>query len=141
MDKRTWCTLSLTLAVILLLAACEGGYMTSGSSHRSHIGMQDGWFEKSIKKANGSAIQKIEADQPGRRLEATVTLEVGEGTFGIELLDQEGNGTLSLEAAPGRPASGSGTMETNAFGEARYRVTAVEARDVKYRIEFDIKVR
>ena len=139
MGKRIWCCLGLALVTVLLLTACEGGFTASGTSHKSSIGMRNGWIEKRIKKADGSAVQEIEAEQPGRRLEATVTLEVGEGTFSIELLDREDNVTLTLEARPGHPATGSGYMVTNAFGEARYRVTAVEAKNVEYRIEFDIQ--
>jgi len=139
MVKRMWHYASLLIALVLLLAACEGGFSATGSSERSRITVNSGWIEKSFKKANGSATQKIELDWPGRRVEATVTLEVGEGTFHIELLDGEGNVTLSLEATPGRPASGSGFMKADSFGDARYRVTAVEAKDVKYRIEFEIQ--
>ena len=139
MLKRIWLFLSLMLVLVVLLTACGSGYTTTGSSERSRITNRSGWLEKSIKKANGSATQEIESDRSGRRLEATVTLEVSEGTFGIELLDGEGNVTLSLEATAGHPASGSGYMETDAFGDAKYRVTATEARDVKYRIEFTIE--
>jgi len=139
MNKSRWCYASLLIVLILLLTACEGGFTATGSSERSHITSNSGWFEKSIKRANGSTTLKIEIERPGRRLETNVTLEAGEGTFRIELLDGESNVTLSLEATPGRPASGSGLMTTDSFGDARYRVTAVEAKDVKYRIEFDIK--
>ncbi|MEA3375331.1 MAG: hypothetical protein U9R72_03930 [Chloroflexota bacterium] len=69
------------------------------------------------------------------RLETDVNLEVGEGTFTIELLDADGNVTLSLQATPGKPASGRGYMEVD-FDEAEYRVTAEEAKDVYYRLEF-----
>jgi hypothetical protein len=110
MVKRMWHYASLLIALVLLLAACEAGFSATGSSERSRITVNSGWIEKSFKKANGSATQKIELDWPGRRVEATVTLEVGEGTFHIELLDVEGNVTLSLEATPGRPASGSGLI-------------------------------
>ena len=139
MLKRIWLFLSLILVSVVLLTACESSYTVTGSSERSHITNRSGWLEKSIKKANGSVTQEIEVDWSGRRLEATVTLEVSEGTFGIELLDGEGNVTLSLEASAGRPASGRGYMETDTFGDAKYRVTAAEARDVKYRIEFTIE--
>ena len=37
-----------------------------------------------------------------------VSLEVEEEEFTIELLDGEGNVTLSLEATPGNPVSGHG---------------------------------
>jgi len=139
MLKRIWLFLSLILVSVVLLTACESSYTVTGSSERSRITNRSGWLEKSIKKANGSATQEIEVDWSGRRLEATVTLEVSEGTFGIELLDGEGNVTLSLEASAGRLASGRGYMETDTFGDAKYRVTAAEARDVKYRIEFTIE--
>ncbi len=139
MVRTMWCYAGLLVVLALLLTACEGGFTAVGSSERSHLSTNSGWVEKSIKKANGSSTQEIELGRSGRRLEASVTLEVGQGTFGIELLDGEGNVTLSLEATPGNPASGSGFMDTDAFGDANYRVTAVEARDVKFRIEFRIQ--
>jgi len=134
-----WHYASLLIALVLLLAACEGGFTATGSSEKSRITANSGWIEKSFKKANGSATQEIELEWPGRRVEATVTLEVGEGTFHIELLDGEGNVTLSLEATPGQPASGSGFMKADSFGDAKYRVTAVEAKEVKYRLEFEVQ--
>ena len=123
--------------MVLLLAAFEGGFAATGNSERSRTTANRGWIEKSFKKANGSVTQDIELERSGRHMEATVTLEVGEGTFHIELLDGQGNVTLSLEATSGRPTSGSGFMETNSFGNARYRVTVVEAKEVTYRIAFD----
>ena len=139
MTRKSWHYVSLMLVLALLLTACEGGFTAVGSSERSRITNRNGWLEKSIKKTNGSVTQEIELERSGCRLEATVTLEVGEGTFQIELLDKDGNVTLSLEATPGHPASGSGYIETDSFGDAQYRVTAEEAKDVKYRIEFDIQ--
>jgi hypothetical protein len=47
-----------------------------------------------------------------------------------------GEATLTLEARDGEQVSGSGSMAVDSFGEASYRVTAVEAEDVEYTIAF-----
>jgi hypothetical protein len=139
MTKRVWQCACLFIVWASLLTACGEGFIATGTSEKSHFAGKNGWLERSIKKANGSAVQKIELERPGRRLYTNVTLEVGEGTFQIELMDGEGNVTLTLEATSGQPASDSSLVTTGPFGDVKYRVTAVEAKDVKYRIEFDIK--
>lgn len=133
---RKWLShVAVAVSLLVIVAACEGGYTASGSRESSSVGGQGGWVEKRIKSANGSATQGIEIGGSGLRLETDVNLEVGEGTFTIELLDADGNVTLSLQATPGEPASGRGYMEVD-FDEAEYRVTAEEAKDVYYRLEF-----
>jgi hypothetical protein len=126
---------ALVFVFLLMAAGCEGGFTTSGSSERSQLTGRGGFVEKSMRSANGSITEEIEVDGSGLRLDATVMLEVEEGIFAIELLDADDNVTLSLEATPGNPASGQGYME-RVFGNAQYRVTAEEARGVRYRLEF-----
>jgi hypothetical protein len=120
-----------------MVAGCEGGFTASGTSERSRLTGRSGFVEKSMRRANGSITEEIEVDGAGGRLDATVTLEVEEGRFSIELLDADDNVTLSLEATPGNPASGQGYMET-VFGNARYRVRAEEAKGVRYRLDFTL---
>jgi hypothetical protein len=120
---------------LLLLAACEGGFTSMGSSERSQLTGRGGFVEKSMRRANGSITEEIEVDGSGGRLDTQVTLAVEQGTFAIELLDADDNVTLSLEATPGSPASGRGYLET-VFGTAQYRVTAEEAQGVRYRLDF-----
>ncbi len=122
--------------ISVILVACEGGYVTSGSRESSQLGSRGGWLEKSIRSANGSVTQSLEVGVSGLRLETYVTLEVEEGLFTIELLDEERNPTLSLQASPGNPASGRGYMVSRA-GDANYRVIAEEAKGVHYRLEFE----
>ena len=132
-----WC-LGLAIALALLLAACEWGLTLVGHSERSSISPQGGWMETSTRSANGSAVRDLELELSNVRLDTTVVLEVGEGAFHIELLDGKDNVTLSLKATPGQPAEGSGYMETDTFGDAEYRVTAEDAKQVHYRFEFGI---
>lgn len=120
-----------------MLVACDGVYTASGCQEREQVGGRGGWVEKDIKIAEGSATEVIEVGGGGgRRLDAEVTLAVEEGAFTIELLDAEGNVTLTCRATPGDPASGRGHMETNA-GEAVYRIAAEGAKGVQYRIDFE----
>lgn len=137
MKRRMTLLTAFVVALVVVLAACEGGYSTSGARESSQmVGGRGGWIEKSIRSANGSVTQAIEVDLSGRRLDTEVTLEVEEGTFTIELLDGEGNVTLTVQATPGNPASGRGYMESRG-GEAEYRVTAAEAKGVHYRLAFE----
>jgi hypothetical protein len=135
MLKRSISYVCLAVVLLVVLAACEGAYTTRGGRESSRMGAQGGWVEKRINSANGSATQSIEVDVSGLRLNTEVSLEVEEGTFTIELLDADGNVTLSLQATPGNPASGQGYMETR-FDEAEYRVTADGAKGVHYRLDF-----
>jgi hypothetical protein len=65
-----------------------------------------------------------------------VTLTVGTGSYKIELLDESDEVTLVVEAKAGESKTGQGWMVTDGFGEASYRVTAVEAGGVEYTIEY-----
>jgi hypothetical protein len=135
MLRDALCRAGLAVVLLLALAACEGGFTSSGSSESSRVTGSGGFVEKSIRSANGSTTEEIELDGSGGRLDTQVTLQVEEGTFAIELLDADDNVTLSLQATPGDPASGQGYMET-VFGTAQYRVMAEEAKGVRYRLEF-----
>lgn len=135
---------SLTVALVLCLllttlAACEGGFTTTGErSKESHVG-DHGEVEVSIASANGSITKSFETQYSGAFVDAQVTLEVEEGTFKIELLGEDGEVTLALEAGAGEQVSGSGTMVTDSFGEAEYRVTAEGAKGVHYLITYQVR--
>jgi hypothetical protein len=122
----------------LLLTACEG-YSQTGARSSHQQGINGGTVTAGARKANGSSTQDIELDEGGFSgpvLEADVTLTVGKGSFKIELLGEEEQVTLTLEARDGQTASGHGQMAVDSFGEASYRVTATEAEDVEYRIDY-----
>lgn len=128
--------LALTL-LALTLAACEGAYVESGSRSSSQQGMNGGQVSAQIGKANGSIGRDIEVDgSPNGVAEADVTLSVEKGTFKIELIGRNDEVTLSLEASDGQAVSGHGWMAIDSFGEMSYRITAVDAEDVEYTIEY-----
>ena len=139
MNRRTWPCAFVLITVVLMLSACEGGLTLVGQSERSRLSGQSGWVETTIRKANGSATRDLELGWSSVGIETTVALEVDEGSFLIELLDGDDNVTLSLEATPGQPATGSGYMETDTFGDAEYRVMAVQAIGVRYRFDFGVR--
>jgi hypothetical protein len=138
--KRARLMVGLGLAVmLLLLVACEG-YSVTGSQSSSYENMSGGGIKVSAKKANGTATERIETTGTADLvLEAEVTLSVGKGSYKIELLGEGDEVTLSLEAQDGQEVSGQGWMATDGFGEARYRLTAVEAEDVEYTIEYTFR--
>lgn len=126
----------LVVLLVLPLVACEG-YTVTGEKSSSYQTMSGGGVRASIKKANGTITEKIEAQGTADLvLDAEVTLSVGKGSYKIELLGEGDEVTLSLEARDGQAVSGHGWMGTDGFGQASYRVTAVEAEDVEYTIEY-----
>lgn len=129
----------LMFSLVLTLAACEGGYTTSGVRTTSSQTGNRGEIDVSINSANGSTTQDFEFDCADCVVEVEVTLEVQEGTFKLEFLGEDDEVTLTLEASPGQPASGSGYMITDGFGEGEYRVTAAEARGVSYHITYQLR--
>lgn len=128
-------SLSLLL-VVLLVVGCEGYSEMNSSSSEYHDG-GGGQVTMSAGKANGASTRTMETAASGEAtLDATVVLKVGQGSFKIELLGENDEVTLVLEAQGPAAVSGIGSMVTDAFGDASYRVTAVEAEDVEYRIEY-----
>jgi hypothetical protein len=130
----------LGLALLtLLLGACEG-YSQTGARTKSHQSMNGGDLSVKANKANGTAEQDIEvnAGYPGATLEADVVLTVEKGSFKIELLGKDDEVTLTLEARDGQTVSGHGQMFVDSFDEASYRVTANEAENVEYTIEYTL---
>ena len=127
------------LLVVLLLAGCEGYTETNSSSSEHHDG-SGGRVTVATGKANGTSTKDIETAASGEEiLDANVVLMVGQGSYKIELLGENDEVTLVLEAQDGEALSGQGWMVTDAFGDASYRVTAVEAWEVEYRIEYTFR--
>ena len=120
----------------LLLTGCEG-YAETGARSSSQQSMSGGEESARADKANGTIEKGIEFDgASGLILDADVTLSVGKGSFKIELIGEDGEVTLTLEARDGEAVSGNGWMAVDSFGEANYRVTATEAENVEYTIEY-----
>jgi hypothetical protein len=135
-NRVVWGLLALTL-LALTLVACEGAYVESGSRSSSQQGMNGGQVSAQIGKANGSIERDIEVDgSPDGVAEADVTLSVEKGAFKIELIGRNDEVTLSLEASDGEAVSGHGWMAVDSFGEMSYRLTAVDAENVEYTIEY-----
>jgi hypothetical protein len=122
--------------LLLLLVACDS-YSQSGVRSSNVQDMTGGKVTTRIGQANGTITEEIEVeDIAGLILDSTVALSVGGGSFKIELLGEDDQVTLTLEAGPGESVEGQGWMVTDSFGAASYRVTAVEAKDVEYVIEY-----
>jgi len=124
------------LVVVLLLAGCEG-YTETNSRSSEQQDATGGRVTVSTGKANGTSTRDLETAASGTAiLDANVVLKVGQGSYKLELLGENDEVTLVLEAQDGEAVSGQGWMVTDAFGDASYRVTAVEAWEVEYRIEY-----
>ena len=136
MIKKKWLVGLALLVMVLLVVGCEG-YTQMNASSSEHHDRNGGRVSVSAGKANGTSTQNLETAASGVAiLDATVVLKVGEGSYKIELLGEDDEVTMVLEAQGGEAVSGVGWMVTDGFGEASYRVTAVEAEDVEYRIEY-----
>ena len=136
MVKSKWLVVLALLAMVLLTVGCEGYTEMNASSSEQHDG-RGGQLEASARKANGTSTRTLEtAASGGAILDAAVVLKVGQGSYKIELLGEDDEVTMVLEVQGGQAMSGVGWMVTDSFGEASYRVTAVEAEDVEYRIEY-----
>jgi hypothetical protein len=124
------------LLLSLALASCAG-YTEMGARTTAHQDMSGGNLTARISKANGTAHRRIEMEgRGGREIEVDVTLAVGKGTYKIELLGEDDQVTLALEASDGQTVSGHGQMVVDSLGEAHYQITALEAEDVSYAIEY-----
>jgi len=139
MNKRYALFIAIVLAAAILLA-CSGGYTEVGGTQTSSIVNGTGTITKTIQKANGSSTTEIDLENtvlPGAQVSIDVTLEVGEGSYRAEFLDEDDNVVLTLEAKSGESASGSAVTTLNSFAKLRYKVTAAEARQVKMVIELE----
>ena len=129
----------LLLLVALLLVGCEGYSETNSRTSEQHDS-GGGRVAVKVGRANGTATRTIETAASGTAtIDAQVTLKVWTGSYKIELLGENDEVTLVLEAKGGEARSGIGWMVTDGFGEASYRVTAVEAGDVEYVIEYTFR--
>jgi len=139
----------VVVAIVLLaacLAGCQGFVTTGGNARYGHKG-NSGRLEVTHDKANGTTVVDLAAQveplrsqvDPGDVLEAGVALQAGKGSFKIELLGQDDQVTLTLESRDGETVTGSGQIVVNKMGSPRFRVTAVEAKQVSYILEYTIQ--
>ncbi len=139
-DMNRWkpLVMSSLFVAALLLTGCEGyTEMNSRSSQQ-----QDGFGGRvtvSVGKANGTSTKALETESSADVLDATVVLTVGSGSYKIELLGENGEVTLALEALGGETVRGQGRMAVDTFGDASYRVTALDAEQVEYSIEYTFR--
>lgn len=126
----------LLLAACLLVAGCDG-YTQAGVSTSTRRSLGGGEQQVKIGRANGMATLSIEDDDASDSLlEVDVTLAAGKGSYKIELLGKDASVTLTLESRDGKTVTGHGQMACDAFGDADYRVTAVEAENVAYTLKY-----
>jgi hypothetical protein len=135
MSKWKLLVVSSLVVAALLVTGCEGYTEMNSSSSRQQDG-SGGKITVSVGEANGTSTKDLETQVSGAILDATVILKLGRGSYKIELLGENDEVTLALEALGGETVSGQGWMAVDTFGDASYRVTAVEAEDVEYSIEY-----
>ena len=140
MERLRW----LVLAALLVAAmGCEGA--TSGSASAgsqscrssNYAGVCEGSY-RTIRGTFGHDIELegLPSDTPVR-VEVAVSVEAGRLRFSVT--DPDGN-TVAQEAAPGRPATLSGTAAVDTFGEFEVKFQALddEATGISYTIAFEV---
>jgi hypothetical protein len=92
-----------------------------------------------IDSANGGpATRYLKVERPESTiLKATVSLAVKNGSYKIELLENN-KPSLTLTAKGGKRVTGSGSMTVNADGRIQYRVTAKKAKGVVINFSFTL---
>ncbi len=135
MGKWKLLVVSSLLVAALLLTGCEGYTEMNSRSSQQEDGT-GGKITVSVGEASGTSTKDLETEVSGAILDATVTLKVGRGSYKIELLGENDTVTLALEALGGETVTGQGWMVVDTLGDASYRVTAVDAGDVEYSIEY-----
>ncbi len=138
MSKWKLLVASSLVVAALLVIGCEGYTEMNSSSSRQQDG-SGGKITVTVGEANGTSTKDLETQVSGAILDATVILKVGRGSYKIELLGEDDAVTLALEALGGETVTGQGWMVVDSFGDASYRVTAVEAEDVEYSIEYTFR--
>jgi len=138
MGKLKLLVVSSLIVVALLMTGCEG-YTEMNSRSSQHQDGSGGKITVSVGEANGTSTKDLETQVSGAILDATVILKVGRGSYIIELLGENDEVTLALEALGGETVSGQGWIAADAFGDASYSVTAIEAEDVEYSIEYTFR--
>ncbi len=138
MSKWKLLVASSLVVAALLVIGCEGYTEMNSSSSRQQDG-SGGKITVTVGEANGTSTKDLETQVSGAILDATVILKVGRGSYKIELLGEDDAVTLALEALGGEIVTGQGWMVVDSFGDASYRVTAVEAEDVEYSIEYTFR--
>lgn len=144
---RRWYVAVVLVLLALLLVSCEGGYVTTGTSTRAGREGPGGFVIVTARSANGTTVKDLADDDEslddvlaeGVLVEVEADLKVGAGSVKIEFLGEDDAVTATLEAREGESVTGRGQMVTDVFGDARYRVTAVEAKDVEYAIYYVIQ--
>jgi hypothetical protein len=129
----------LIAAAILILAmlAC-GGSGTYKTTQRSSGNV--GHIEVSAESADGTTTHDAEIDEEydEEPVDLSATVEVQAGTCRVEFLDDFGSVVFALDASPGQPASGSGSVTTDDEGNISYRVTAENAQGVRIIIDYEM---
>jgi len=144
---RRWYVPMALVLLSLLLVSCEGAYVTSGASTRAGREGNTGFVEASAARAHGTIIKDLRDDDEelGRILrraswlDVWVELSVGQGLFRIEVLGEDDAVMLAVQARDGESLERRGHTVVSSSGTVRYRVTAVEARDVEYVINYVIE--
>jgi hypothetical protein len=136
-NKPGFVILLASILLSLLVAACESTYTETMSRTTSSQNLKGGQLQTRIGKVNGTTERKIEVGLGSNlAVETDVTLSVEKGMFRIELIGRNEQVTLALEARDGQTVSGHGWMAVDGFGDIHYHLTAEEAENVEYRLEY-----
>ena len=100
----------------------------------------------SARRAHGTTIKDLRDDDVdlgtilhrGDWVDVWVELSVGQGMFRIEILGEDDVVMLAVQARDGEQLERRGHTAVSSSGTVRYRLTAVEAEDIRYAISYAI---
>jgi hypothetical protein len=141
MKRTIW--ISLALALILILVACEGGTSGSvlGSSSSCRQGAGGGSCEGRYRTLRGSYGEDVEIEglSSSDAVQVDVEVSVEEGNVRVSIETPDGE-RPSVDAAPGQPARllGVATGEMDGF-EVRFEAVDGEASGISYTILYEFQ--
>lgn len=131
--KRTG--FQLTAILVLVIAALASG--CTGYRTSSKISGSSGEVRLQTKEASGTDTSSVEINEDWylASLAVTATFSVEGGSCLATLTGDDGN-QLILDASAGIPASASGSLRTNAFGDLSLQIDCQGGQNLDLQISF-----
>lgn len=122
--------------LVLCAGLLSGCMLMSGGRSSSDVLPDGGNISATFVGADGRSEQTLDTGAAGATLSAIVIVQAERGELQLELLNADGSVALAVKGRPDEAVSRSGTVQTNAQGQLRYRISATGARNGSYQVFF-----
>lgn len=129
--RRAPARLVLLAGLALALSGCM---FASGAQTSSDVLPDGGNISATFVGAEGRSEQTLDTGAAAVTLNAIVIVQAERGELQVELLNADGSIAVAVKGRPDESVSRSGTVQTDAQGRLRYRVTAAGARNGSYQV-------